>query len=175
MEQAQPHPVLKAPRRRTSVFVEVGLVDNASMRRERNLPPLASEPNSKRLRPARVVRFRSQNEIFEGRKEEDIQQESESDEPESDDCAIDEDEADYESTTTMSLPSPAPVFTNSKMYRAGLLVLVLAMMLPMLNTSPIQGRRDGVVPRQTLDPYVVRRDDTNPNTCIRFSHQCMLM
>jgi hypothetical protein len=169
MEQAQPHPVLKAPRRRTSVFVEVGLVDNASMRRE------ASEPSSKRLRPARTVRFRSQNEIFEGRKEEDVQRESESDEPESDECEIDENEADSESTTKMSLPAPAPVFTNSKMYRAGLLVLVLAMMLPMLNTSPIQGRRDGVVPRETLDPYVVKREDTNANFCIRWSHQCMLM
>lgn len=162
MDQVPPQPTVDAPGRRRSIFTEVGLVDEVAMRRQRSPAPAIPDPSAKRLRPARTVRFRSKNDIFEGREEESSEWEPVSD----------SEDPDYDSLSSMKLRSNRPTFPGSRMYRACLLVVVLALLVPMLNTSPIQGRRDGVAPLQTIDPNVAKREDTNTQVCKRWGHQC---
>ncbi|ORY12612.1 hypothetical protein BCR34DRAFT_482332 [Clohesyomyces aquaticus] len=179
---AQPQPALKAPGRRKSVFMEVGLVDEDTVRRDRSpapgyntsTPTLISDPTRKRLRPARTVRFRSQAEILNEKEHERMSEEFD-DEWESDSDVEDE------TLATMKLyPSPNNQLNAcSGLYKAGLLALILALMLPVLQINPISaiGVRGGVIrePRQTIDAQVVRRDDTNPQVCKRWSHQAAVV
>lgn len=168
MEQVRPQPAAQAPGRRKSVFMEVGLVDEAQLRRERSPAPiLIANPSPKRLRPTRVVRFRSQHDVI-GQKEEN--QLEENDEWES---ASDADDIDYNTLASRRSYASQPVF-GSKLYRVGLFALVLAFMLPVLQSSPLSavGAKGGVIPRATIDPYIAKREDTNTNICKRWSHQC---
>jgi hypothetical protein len=168
MEQVQPQPASVGTGRRKSVFMEVGLVDEATLRRERSptptAPRLITHPTPRKLRPARTVRFRSRHHIIENHEEENSEW--------SEDSEVDEDER--EALERMEVRANRPMFTNSKMYRMGLLTLVLAIMLPVLHSSPLSsvGAKAGVIPRQTIDPSMIKREDTNTDVCLRWSHQC---
>ena len=163
MEQIQEEPTLYAPERRKSVFTEVGLVDETTVRRERSPAPiLISSSGPKRLRPARMVRFRSKNDVH-------VEQDESGWE-----SASDTEDADYETVAAMKLQSTRPLISSSKSLRVALLALVLALMVPVLHTKPLNmvGAKAGVIPRQTIDPSMVKRDDTDTNICKRWSHQC---
>ncbi|KAF2653425.1 kelch repeat protein-like protein [Lophiostoma macrostomum CBS 122681] len=175
MERVQPQPVNGAPGRRKSVFMEVGLVDEATLRHERSpapaAPRLITNPTPRKLRPTRTVRFQSQHHVIENHEGEKCEEDSEWEE----DSEADEDER--EALERMEMRANRPLFTNSKMYRIGLLTLVLAIMLPVLHSSPLSsvGAKAGVIPRQTIDPSMVKRDDTNPDVCLRWSHQSAIV
>lgn len=165
MERVSPQPAVEASDRRKSVFAEVGLVDEATIRKERSPAPTpALELKKRRFRPSRIVRFRSQHEIVE-ESDEDVQSGSDSTE-DSADCDV--------SPTTHSRSNP----TNFMLYRAGLLALVLAMMLPILQINPtyLIGVKGGAVPRRSIDSVqIVKREDTNTNICKRWAHQATIV
>jgi hypothetical protein len=146
--------------------MEVGLVDEATMRRERcAAPTLIPDPSPKRLRPARTVRFRSQHDILGEEKVEDT---------ENSDIESSSDEEDDGTLATMKIRSPRPVFGDAKLFRMGLFALALVLMLPVLqmSPSPLLGARAGVIPAERIDA-VEKREDTNKVVCKRWAHQCM--
>ncbi|KAH7115308.1 kelch repeat protein-like protein [Dendryphion nanum] len=165
MDRVHPQPAVEASGRRKSVFAEVGLVDEATIRRERSPAPiLLSEQKRKRFRPSRIVRFRSRNDVFE-----------EDDEEAQSDSETTEDGNDYERAAAMKIRL---VPANSMMYRAALLALVLAMMLPILQINPASliGVKGGAIPRQTIESVqVVKREDTDTNICKRWAHQATIV
>lgn len=173
MERVRPQPALKPPQRRKSVFMEVGLVDEQAMLRERSpAPTLIQDPSPRRLRPSRTVRFRSKNDIFDEREEDDISDAWES---------VDEEEEEYNSISTTTVqPTPAS-FTPSRMHRLGLLTIMLALMLPVLQTSSFSpmGVRGGVIPQESIESiesntFAKRQDDTSVEVCKRWSGQSKL-
>jgi hypothetical protein len=180
---AQTLPALKMPSRRKSVFMEVGLVDEDKARRDRSpapiqtitTPTLILDPTPKRLRPTRTVRFQSQAHVFEENVQVRVRDEDD------DDWESDLDEDDEETLAAMKLyPNPNNrTHAYSGSYRVGLLALMLALMLPVIQMNPIAaiGVRGGVVrgARQTIDAQVIRRDDTNPQVCKRWSHQAAVV
>lgn len=169
MERVRPEPALKPPQRRKSVFMEVGLVDEETVRRERSpAPTLIQDPSPNRLRPSRAVRFRSQNDVFDEREEELASDQWDS---------VDEEEDEYDSIATSTVqPTPNP-FTHSKIYRLGLLTVILALMLPVLQMNPIpsMGVRGGVIPRDSIEytenKRLVKRQDTSTEVCKRWAGQ----
>ncbi|KAF2477780.1 uncharacterized protein BDR25DRAFT_299575 [Lindgomyces ingoldianus] len=180
MERVRPQPAHKSPDRQKSVFMEVGLVDEETVRRERNPTPkltstLVSDPTPRRLRPARMVRFRSQAEFFEEKEREGHEHDS------GWESISDIEESDDETLATMKLYPNRATNTFSGLYKAGLLVLVLALMLPVLQTSPIStiGVRGGVIPLQSIDyvqgVHISKREDTNTQICKRWSHQATIV
>ncbi|KAH7081531.1 hypothetical protein BKA63DRAFT_210760 [Paraphoma chrysanthemicola] len=166
MEQLRPQP---AEGRRRSIFTEVGLVDEDTMREERSPAPTAT--TFKHLRPARTVRFRSRNSIFG----------EQTDNDESDwESVIDEDESQ---PSTMA---PAVVQQHSTMplrlYRLGVFAFVLAIMLPILSMNPIArlGVHGGTIPRSTIEAQpersmVVKREDTSTDACKRWAGQSTIV
>ena len=169
MERVQAQPAATMPGRRKSVFYEIGLVDETTIREERTRAPiLKSNPILKRHRPTRLVRFRSQHDVFQHTE------------------IVKEDDSDWEQIwnlnievpTTMKLNSSQYLFTYSKFYRLAGLAVMLALLLPILSTNPISaiGVKGGVIPSHP-DTYVAatafpKREDTNTNICKRWSHQC---
>jgi hypothetical protein len=172
MERVRPQPASAMPGRRKSVFTEVGLVDETTMRRDRNPAPLLmSDPTPRRLRPARLVRFRSKHEVF--------QDDAKSSNGYSEwEAATDSDESDFDTTTTMKLYPNQHTFTYTKLYRLALLAVTLALLLPVLQTNPISavGVKGGVIPPRPAEfveaTAFSKRDDTNTDICKRWSHQC---
>jgi hypothetical protein len=168
MERVRPQP---ATGRRRSIFTEVGLVDEDTMRDVRSPAPNAT--TFKHLRPARTVRFRSHNSIF-GEKEKEKEKESGD---ESDwESVVDEDESNTAITTPIVLPSQSTM--PLRLYRLGIFALVLAIMLPILSISPISrvGVRGGMIPRSTIEAQpersvVVKRDDSPVDACKRWAGQ----
>lgn len=165
------------PGRRKSVFTEVGLVDETTIRRERSPAPiLKSDPTPKRSRPrpARLVRFQSKHDVFQDDKkplDEDSEWES----------TTDSDDSDFEALTTTRLYPNQHVLTYSKIYRLALLAIILALLLPILQTNPIStvGVKGGVIPPHPAN-YVEaaafsKRDDTNTQVCKRWSHQSTIV
>ena len=173
MEQVRPQPATAMPGRRKSVFTEVGLVDETTIRRDRSPAPLLmSDPTPRQLRPARLVRFRSKHDVF----QDDVQSSSEYSEWES---ATDSDESDFDTdTTTTKLYPIQHTFTYAKFYRLALLAVVLALLLPVLQTDPMSavGVKGGVIPPRPAEFVAAtafsKRDDTNTDICKRWSHQC---
>ena len=161
MESVSPQPVMEASGRRKSVFAEVGLVDEATIRTQRSPAPTSlSNPKRRLFRPSRIVRFRSRNEVFE-----------ESDE----DAQSGSDSTDYSTDSDMSSATqPRSNAGPTMFYRAGLLALVLAIMLPILQINPTSliGVKGGAIPRRSIDSVVVKREDTDTNICKRWAHQC---
>ena len=161
MERVSPQPAFDAPGRRKSVFAEVGLVDEATIRTERSPAPTSLlKPRKKRFRPSRIVRFRSRHEIFE-----------ESDEDAHSGSESTDDSTDCDVITTQSRTNS----TNFMLYRAGLLALILAIMLPILQIKPTSliGVKGGAIPRRSIDSVeVLKREDTDTNICKRWAHQC---
>lgn len=164
MEQVLPQPALKAPGRRKSVFLEVGLVDEETLWRERSpAPALVSDRNPRKSR-ARAVRFRSKNDIFQERDDGSDDNESASDS----DSGMDP----YESTQLRS------TLVRPKVYRLGFLAVILGLILLVFQTGTVapMGVKGGVIPRESIE-YVDRsrlekREDTQTEVCTRWSGQC---
>lgn len=163
MEQVRPQPAVSEPRRK-SIFTEVGLVDDACMRRERSPAPRSIlGAGQKRLRPARTVRFRSQHDIL-GKEENDRS---------TDDSELEElDDGEAPAVTNPYISEPT--FANSRMYRTTLFAMLLVLMLPILQTKPLSsiGAKARVIPRDGIDPYLTKREDTDTQICKRWGHQC---
>jgi hypothetical protein len=166
MERVRPQP---ATGRRRSIFTEVGLVDEDTMRDVRSPAPNAT--TFKHLRPARTVRFRSHNSIF-GEKEKEKENGDESDW----ESVLDEDESNTPTTTPIVLPSQSTM--PLRLYRLGIFALVLAIMLPILSINPISrvGVQSSTIPRSTIEAQpersvVVKRADSPVDACKRWAGQ----
>ena len=151
--------------------MEVGLIDEATIKRERSpAPTLIPDPTPRRLRPARLVRFRSQAEIFEEKVGKDVDSEW--------DSTSDGEDADHETLASARLHPDQHMIAYSKMYRLGLLAVILALLLPLLQLNPISviGVKGGASPQRPANyvegTKIVKREDTNTVICKRWSHQC---
>jgi hypothetical protein len=169
MERVRPQP---AQSRRRSIFTEVGLVDEDTMRDVRS--PAPNSTTFKHLRPARTVRFRSTNSIF-GEKEKEKEKEDESDW----ESVMDEDDTDTPNAPTV-LPSQSTM--PLRLYRLGIFALVLAIMLPIISISPIYrlGVRASSIPGSTIEAQserslVVKREDTPVDACKRWAGQSTIV
>ncbi|KAF2007709.1 kelch repeat protein-like protein [Amniculicola lignicola CBS 123094] len=167
MDSTQYEQPVEAPIRRKSVFMEVGLVDENILRRERNPAPILIQNSSpRRVRPSRTVRFRSKNDVFEVKDEKESEWESASD-------------SDEEVLATINLHTTQNVMRYSRLYRLGLVTMVLALMLPLLQTNALfpLGVKGGVIPRETIgsDLGVVKREDSNTDVCKRWAHQSTIV
>jgi hypothetical protein len=172
MERVRPQPATFMPGRRKSVFTEVGLVDETTIRRDRSPAPLPiADATRLRVPPARLVRFRSKNDVFQDH----VDGSNQDSEWES---ASDSDESDLDTTTTMKLYPNQHAFTYSKLSRLALLAVTLALLLPVLQTSSMSamGVKGGVIPPRPAELVEAtafsKRDDTNTDVCKRWSHQC---
>jgi hypothetical protein len=149
-----------------SIFTEVGLVDENRIREERSAVRTHGE-TLKLLRPAKMLRFRSRNDVFNDRGEK-----------------LDDDEDDWESVcdeddVSDSLPAmtaPAQSFMPTKLYRLGLFSVLLALMLPIMQLNPLKhvGVRGGAIPTNSIQANaelstLVSREDSSTDTCRRFS------
>jgi hypothetical protein len=159
---------MQEPRRRKSVFAEVGLVDEDTIRRERcPTPTLIPDPRSQRLQPPKTVRFHCQHSILgeeqTGRSEESSEWDSDSD----------TEKRGWEALEGMKL-SCQTMFPNSKLYRLGLFALALVLVLPILQTNPLfsLGARAAAIPGERIDASLAKREDTNTQVCKRWAHQC---
>lgn len=164
MERVRPQP---AECRRRSIFTEVGLVDESSIRDTRSPAPITTE--FKHLRPARTVRFRSKNSIF-GEAEKDDASDWES--------VVDEDES--QTTSATPVVSSSTPMNPMRLYRLGIFAFVLAVMLPIFSMNPAArfGVRGGTIPRSTIEAradrsvLVEKRQDTSPtDACKRWAGQ----
>jgi hypothetical protein len=167
MERVRPQPVVHAEGRRMSIFTEVGLVDEDRIREERSAIRTHGETLT-RLRPAKMLRFRSRNDIFNDRGEK-----------------MEDDEDDWESVgdedyANDSLPAittaPAQSFMPTKLYRLGLFSVLLALMLPIIQLNPLKhvGVRGGAIPTNSIQASaelstLLRREDSPTDACRRFS------
>lgn len=170
MERVQPQP---ADCSRMSVFTEVGLVDEQKIQEERS-PVRAHGETLKRLRPVKVLRFRSQNDILDQREE---KLDDDDDEWES---VYDEDETN-DSMPTMTAPATQALMPT-KLYRLGLLSLLLALMLPILQLNPLKhvGVRASAVPANSIEAntqhsVLMRREDSPTDACRRWSGQSAIV
>ncbi|KAF1930388.1 uncharacterized protein M421DRAFT_58337 [Didymella exigua CBS 183.55] len=173
MEQVRSQPATASGRRR-SIFTEVGLVDEHTIRTKRSPAPiLVTEQAFRRQRPSRTVRFRSRNSVF-GEREGIDEADDESDWESVDE----EDEISRPSSTSPS----SYAMSNSKLYRAGFFAIVLALMLPiiqMISIAPLGvygssvplGSITSVAERSTL----VERADAQTDVCKRWSGQSAIV
>ncbi|KAL5402367.1 hypothetical protein PMIN04_012997, partial [Paraphaeosphaeria minitans] len=167
MDSAYHQPAFAAPTRRKSVFLEVGLVDEDQVRSERSpAPRIVQHARPSHPRPARTVRFRSKNDIFEGERAT-----AQSDEGWDTDTKSDEDD---------SFPrmQPQQNMVSQKVYRLGLLTLVLVLMLPILQIGSISphGVRAGLIPQTWIEPAVAQlgarqNSDSDIEVCKRWAGQ----
>ncbi|KAL1595223.1 hypothetical protein SLS60_009911 [Paraconiothyrium brasiliense] len=164
MDSTQPQPAFEAPTRRKSVFMEVGLVDEEQVRSERSpAPSIAKHARPRHMRPARTVRFRSKDSIL-GLKD-----------------AIAQSDNDWETDTdsdeddTIPRIQPSQNMVSPKVYRLGMLTVLLALMLPILQITSMspQGVRAGVIPQTSIEPTVSRLDgrDSTTDVCKRWAGQ----
>ncbi|KAF2273986.1 kelch repeat protein-like protein [Westerdykella ornata] len=156
---------MEVPKRRKSVFMEVGLVDEATVQRERSpAPTLISRRTPKSIRPSRTVRFRSQNSLFGDEEGEDANN-SDLDE------ALGPALADM-ATSANSNMRPLS-YLSPQAHRLALLVLGLILVLPILHTNPLFsiGARASAIPSHAREATVSKREDTNTQVCKRWAHQ----
>jgi hypothetical protein len=168
MERVLPQPAHNAAGRRKSVFLEVGLVDEGTVQRERSpAPALITERNPRKPR-ARAVRFRSKNDIFQ-------EGNDEGNDVSNDDweSASDSDSDIDDQTTPMRT-----AVGRSRIHRLGFLAVVLGVMLSVFQVGTIAplGVKGGVIPRHSIEdansPQFWKRDDTQTDVCTRWSGQC---
>ncbi|KAJ4375169.1 hypothetical protein N0V83_002253 [Neocucurbitaria cava] len=169
MERVRPQPAANDNGRRMSVFTEVGLVDEERIRDERS--PVRTHGDSlKRLRPAKMLRFRSRNDVINANGEKE-------DGDESDWESVCDEDTKMEPTSTPTV-LPAQYTMSTKLYRLGLFSIVLALLLPIFQLNPLArvGVRGGAIPRATIqavpeDSLLVKRDDSPTDACKRWSGQ----
>ncbi|KAF1848421.1 uncharacterized protein K460DRAFT_353400 [Cucurbitaria berberidis CBS 394.84] len=177
MEQVRPRPAVRASVRRMSVFTEVGLVDEERIRQERS--PVRTQGHTlKQLRPAKMLRFRSRNDVINEKAEKD---EDDEDDEESDWESVYEEDNEQHTTSTVTL-LPTHNTISTKLYRLGLFSVVLALLLPILQLNPISrvGVRGGMIPRATIQAepehsMLVRREDSPTDACKRWSGQSAIV
>ncbi|KAF2687734.1 hypothetical protein K458DRAFT_294300 [Lentithecium fluviatile CBS 122367] len=169
MERVLPQPAPKAPGRRKSIFLEVGLVDEDTLWRERSpAPALISDRNPKKPR-VRAVRFQSENNIF---------REME-DQPDEDDW-----ESASDSDSNMDPFEPTQLrstLARPRVYRFGFLAVVLGLMLSVFQIGTVapMGVKGGVIPQRSIE-YVgnsrlTKREDTQTDVCTRWSGQSAIV
>jgi hypothetical protein len=173
MERVHAQPAVRAEGRRMSIFTEVGLVDENKMMEERS--PVPTHGNSLRtMRPAKMLRFRSRNDIFnaDGERLADDEDDWES--------VCDEDEAN-ESVSRMTAAT-SQSFLPTKLYRLGLFSVLLALMLPIIQLNPLKhvGVRGGAIPTNLIQAsaehsMLVRREDSPTDACRRWSGQSAIV
>jgi hypothetical protein len=172
MDRVRPQPALNVSGRRKSVFTEVGLLDEQVVPLERSPMP---GHGLRTLRPARTVRFRSQNDVFYEEKEEEAGDHSDDDH---DWESVSDSDNDLARNETIQI-RPNPTYT--KLCRLGLIAIVLALMLPILQIDAIVpvGVKGGVIPQNAIeyleDGSFRKREDTSTTACKRWSGQCMLL
>lgn len=168
--EAAVQPPFQSAMRRKSVFAEVGLVDEDTVRRERSpAPALVTDASRTRRRPARAVRFLSKESIL-GRN---LVEETDGSNTDDDSAWETDDELKESGWGSLGIfKTQAQKNNNSMLLRAGLFALALVLMLPALQMSPLAaiGVRAGVIPTESIE--MVKREDTNPNICKRWAHQC---
>jgi hypothetical protein len=173
MEQARPQPAAAGGRRR-SIFTEVGLIDEHTINTKRSPAPiLITEQALRQQRPARSVRFRSRNSVFSG------QDGIEEVNGESDWESVDEEDEEIQPTPTSSMTH---TISNSKLYRAGLFTIVLALMLPllqMISIAPLSVYGSSI-PRASITSVaerstLVERADSQTDVCKRWSGQSAIV
>ncbi|RMZ72033.1 kelch repeat [Pyrenophora seminiperda CCB06] len=167
-------PAAHAEGRRMSIFTEVGLVDENRIQEERS-PVRAHGESLARLRPVKMLRFKSRNDIFNenGERQPDDEDDWES--------VCDDDEANESSLPTTATVA-APYFAHTKLYRLGLLSLLLALMLPIVQLNPLKhvGVRGGMIPTNSIQAntersILVKRDDSPTDACRRWSGQSAIV
>lgn len=158
--------------RRMSIFTEVGLLDEDRIQEERS-PVRTLGQSLRRLRPAKMLRFRSRNDV--------INEVVEEVDDESDWESMDGEDDTYD-TVSAGMPAPSQYVISTKLYRLGLFSVLLALLLPLLQLNPLTrvGVRGGSIPRATIqaeteDSMLVRRDDSPTNVCKRFSGQSAIV
>lgn len=167
MERVRPQPATAPEGRRMSIFTEVGLVDEDRIREERS-PVLTHGDSLKLLRPAKLLRFRSRNSV--------LNEEKGTEDDDSDWESVYDEDDDATSSTSATVVQPQSN-TAAKMYRLGLLSLMLALMLPILQLNPISrvGAWGGVIPTNSIQAgersALVKREDSPTNVCTRWSGQ----
>lgn len=170
MDRVQPQPAASADGRRMSIFTEVGLVDETRIREERS-PIRTIGTSLKAMRPAKMLRFRSRNDV--------IREKKEDEDDDSDWESVCENEDDSISVT---MPASTTYAMSSKLYRLGFFSLVLALLLPLLQINPISriGVRGGAIPRATIEAQpessmLIKREDTPTDACKRWSGQSTIV
>lgn len=174
MEHVRPQPAVAGARRR-SIFTEVGLIDEHTINTKRSPAPiLITEQALRQQRPSRTVRFRSRNSVFGG------QDDVEEADDESDWESVDEEDEDSNQPT-----STTPIthtISNSRLYRAGLFTIVLALMLPiiqMISIAPFSVYGSSI-PRASITSLaerstLVERADSQTDVCKRWSGQSAIV
>jgi hypothetical protein len=152
-----------------SIFTEVGLVNEHRMKEERSPVPTHGE-SLRRLRPAKMLRFRSRNDVFnaEGERLADDEDDWES--------VCDDDEAN--DSTPCRTTATSQSLMPTKLYRFGLFSVLLALMLPIIQLNPLKhvGVRGGAIPTNSIQANperstLVRREDSPTDACRRWSGQ----
>ena len=175
MEQVLLQPAAADGRRR-SIFTEVGLVDEHTISKERSPAPiLITEQTLRQIRPPRTVRFRSRNSVFS------IKDGIDEVDDESDWESVDDDDDEAQPISTCSITH---TISNSRLYRAGLFMVVLALMLPivqMISIAPI-GVYAGSIPHERSSTTavaerltLVERADSQTDVCKRWSGQSAIV
>ncbi|KAH9869287.1 hypothetical protein IAQ61_006493 [Plenodomus lingam] len=174
MQRAQSKPVANGERHRMSIFAEVGLVDQDRLREERS-PVRTHGHLLKQMRPAKMLRFRSRNDVINERQ------------PQEDDGSdwesVDGDEDDHKEATAPITPLVPTQYTiSTKLCRLGLLSLVLAIMLPILSMNPMSriGVVGTIIPEDGNRPNsqamtLVKREDSPVDVCKRWSGQSTIV
>lgn len=158
--------------RRKSVFQEVGLDDFVApptSRRELQLP----------RRPSQAVRFRSQDDVHVIERYDHNDMSHNNSHPEDKQSA-----RDLPSAVSMSLASPLPTGSSSIMYRIGTMAVLLAAVVPWLQSSsllghaslPLQPVSGGPIPgsqvRSDESVSLERRQKSPTDVCFRWAQQC---
>ncbi|KAF2996412.1 hypothetical protein E8E13_002203 [Curvularia kusanoi] len=167
MERVRPQPAAADGRRR-SIFTEVGLIDEHTITTKRSPAPiLVTGQALRQQRPSRTVRFRSRNSVFGGKDAfEEVNDESDWE-------SVEEEDGASQQATTGSITYTIP---NSKLYRAGLFAIVLALMLPviqMISIAPFSANASSI-PRGSITSVAERstlmeRADSPTDVCKRWS------
>jgi hypothetical protein len=165
MDRVRPQPAPAAARRR-SIFAEVGLLDEAKIQHERSpAPALVSAQTIKPFRPARIVRFRSRNSVFGPDNQDD----------ESDWESLSDKHDDYKDSTPPTHPPLQHTMASSRLYRAGLFVIVLALMLPILQIISIAPLGVYAAELNSDTFSLVSRADAPTDVCKRWSGQSTIV
>lgn len=178
MERVRPQAAPYAQGRRMSIFTEVGLVDENRIQEERS--PVRTHESLARLRPVKMLRFKSRNDVFNENGERQADDEDDWESVCGDD---DEDDEANESLPSIMTTCTAPIYlAPTKLYRLGLLSLLLALMLPIMQLNPLKhvGVRGGMIPANSIQAntersILVRREDSPTDACRRWSGQSAIV
>ncbi|KAL7771012.1 hypothetical protein CFE70_000952 [Pyrenophora teres f. teres 0-1] len=178
MERVRPQAAPRAQGRRMSIFTEVGLVDENRIQEERS--PVRTHESLAQLRPVKMLRFKSRNDVFNENGERQADDEDDWESVCDDDG--DDDEANESTPSTMTTCTAPIYLAPTKLYRLGLLSLLLALMLPIMQLNPLEhvGVRGDMIPANSIQAntersMLVRREDSPTDACRRWSGQSAIV